>query len=238
MSSESITGALQAKNTLNNAPSRRWPTYLTWLLALVALMAPTVAHVAFGFGVAPVLTGSMRPTMAPGDLFLTKITRADELQVGNVVALHNPSFGSFYAHRIVRIEPYNGVLRISTKGDANPTLDRDPVLVARNANVQRSVGRVKWIGIPLAFISSAAGLRLGATLLIGANALALMVFALRRRWPHNTDIGDNTNAGSQSQVDLDVERLVEKIELDLDSLISKIEFSNVKNLTTSERRRI
>lgn len=238
MSSEPNTGALQAKSTLSNAPSRRWPKHLTWLFALLALMAPTVAHVAFGFGVSPVLTGSMRPTAAPGDLFLTKITRADELHVGDVVALHNPSFGSFYAHRIVSIEPYNGALRISTKGDANPTLDRDPVLLARNANVQRSVGRVKWIGIPLTFISSAAGLRLGATLLIGANALALMAFALRRRWPHNTDIGDSTNAGSQSQVDLDVERLVEKIELDLDSLISKIEFSNVKNLTTSERRRI
>ena len=238
MSWEPITRALKAKSTLSNAPRRRWPTYLTWLFALLAFMAPTLGHVAFGFGVAPVLTGSMRPTVAPGDLFLTKITRADELRVGDVVALHNPSFGSFYAHRIVRIDPFNGALRISTKGDANPTLDRDPVLLARNANVQRSVGRVRWIGIPLAFISSPTGLRLGATLLIGANALALMLFALRRRWPHNTDIGDNTNSGSESQIDLEVERLITKIEVDLDSLISKIEFSNVKNLTTSERSRI
>jgi signal peptidase I len=161
--------------------AQHWPTYITWLFGLLALIAPTFAHTILGLGVAPVLSGSMRPMVGPGDLLITKNTRADSLSIGNIVAVHNPVTGIFYAHRIVSIQPSNGVLRIVTRGDANPTLDNGSILLSRNASVQRTIGYVKWFGVPLAFLISNSGRALGMTLLVGSSALALMLFALRRR---------------------------------------------------------
>jgi signal peptidase I len=174
-------------NPANAPPPRRWSLYLTWLFALLALIAPTLAHTLFGLGVAPVLGGSMRPLVAPGDLLLTKTTRADALHVGNIVSLRNPITGVLYAHRIVSITPVNGVLQLVTKGDGNPSLDQDPVLLSRNAAVQRTVGYAKWLGTPLAFLTSQSGRTLGITLLVGSNALTLMLFAYRRGRRNETE---------------------------------------------------
>jgi len=161
-------------------PSRRWPAYLTWFFAIFALAAPTIANQALGLGVAPVLSGSMRPLVTPGDLFITRATPATALRVGQIISAQNPTTGVLFAHRIVSIHPYNGLLRIVTKGDANPSLDRDPVLLARNATVQRTVGYAKWLGTPLIFLTSKSGVALGTTLMIGANVLALLLFVLQR----------------------------------------------------------
>jgi signal peptidase I len=162
-------------------------TYSIWLVVIFLLVAPTAAHSLLGFGVSPVLSASMRPTVAPGDLLLTKTTRSDALRIGNIVSLRNPITGVLYAHRIVSITPVNGVLRLITKGDGNSALDQDPVLVSRNASIQRTFGYAKWLGTPLVFLTSQHGRTLGITLLVGSNALALMLFAYRRGRRNDTE---------------------------------------------------
>jgi signal peptidase I len=161
--------------------TRRLGVTFTWTAALVALALPTIAHTVLGVGVSPVLTSSMVPWVGPGDVIITKAAPATEVRTGDVIAAQQPDSMTAFAHRIVDVASVSGLLRMTTKGDANPTADVDPVMVSSSAQVQKAVGHVKWIGYPLAFLSSPQGQQLALTLLVGANALALIVFAVGRR---------------------------------------------------------
>jgi signal peptidase I len=168
----------------NRAPSgftRRLGLMFTWAAALVALTLPTIAHTVFGVGVSPVLTSSMVPWVEPGDVVITKVAPAAEVRTGDVIAAVQPDSQTAFAHRIVDVASVSGLLRLTTKGDANPTADVDPVMLSTGAQVQKAVGHVRWVGYPLAFLSSTQGQQLALTLLVGANALALIVFATGRR---------------------------------------------------------
>ena len=154
---------------------------VTWMLAVAALIAPTAAHTALAIGVSPVLTSSMVPWVEPGDVLITKGTAATSVREGDVIAAESLNSKAQFAHRIIDVTPVNGLLRVTTKGDANPTADVDPVMLSAGAQVPLAIGHVKWIGFPLAFMSSPEGQRLALTLLIGANVLALIVFAAGRR---------------------------------------------------------
>lgn len=161
--------------------TRRLGLTLTWTAALLALTLPTLAHTVLGIGVSPVLTSSMVPWADPGDVIITKAAPALDLRTGDVIAAQHSDSTSSFAHRIVDVAPVSGLLRMTTKGDANPTADVDPVMLSPGAQVQRAIGQVRWIGYPIAFLSSPQGQQLALTLLIGANALALIVFAVGRR---------------------------------------------------------
>jgi len=89
------------------------------LVGLAAVVAGRAAHLS----VAPVLSGSMRPAFAPGDLIVTRTVDVRNLRVGQVPVFVPPGQSAPYAHRIVSLkgDPAHPVLR--TKGDANPTAD-------------------------------------------------------------------------------------------------------------------
>lgn len=161
--------------------TRRLGLTLTWCAAAVALALPTVAQMALGVGVSPVLTSSMVPWVEPGDVIVTKGTPATQLRTGDVISAQRLDPATTFTHRIVQVAPVNGLLRLTTKGDANPAADVDPVMLSPGAEVQRAIGHVKWIGYPLSILASPQGQRLALTLLIGANAIALILFASSRR---------------------------------------------------------
>ena len=162
-------------------PKRRAGVIITWVLALTALAAPTIAHNTLAIGLAPVLTSSMAPGLEPGDVIVTKALPATAVQRGDVIAAEGRTSGNQFAHRVIDVTPVNGLLRITTKGDANPEPDFDPVMLSTISQVPTAIGHIKWIGFPLAFMSSQEGQRLALTLLVGANVVALLVFALGRR---------------------------------------------------------
>ncbi len=170
---------------------RRTGLIVTWIIAIIALAAPTVAHNLFGIGVSPVLTSSMAPGLTPGDVIVTQGVVGAAIRSGDVIAAQGLASGTPFAHRVVDVTPVSGLLRITTKGDANPTPDFDPVMLSSTAQVPRAIAHVKWIGFPLAFMSSPEGQRLALTLLVGANVLALLVFALGRR-PRSDSPGIST----------------------------------------------
>lgn len=89
------------------------------VLGLAAVVAGRAMHVS----VAPVLSGSMRPAFAPGDLIVTRTTDVRDLRVGSVPVFVPPGGSTAYAHRVVSRtgDPAHPVLR--TKGDANPAPD-------------------------------------------------------------------------------------------------------------------
>src|ERR1700712_5197156 len=88
------------------------------LLAMVAgLMFWSVVPRAAGWRSQVVLTGSMQPRIAPGDLVLAAPVARGELKPGRVVLFRDPVRpGRTIVHRVVRYDD-NG--NIVTKGDAN-----------------------------------------------------------------------------------------------------------------------
>jgi signal peptidase len=72
---------------------------------------------------APVLTGSMRPAIQPGDLVITDPVPADELAVGEVIAFFPPGESQAVLHRIVTLTVDDAGTTVTTRGDANSVPD-------------------------------------------------------------------------------------------------------------------
>lgn len=158
---------------------RRLPIILMGVAVAALLAMPTIAKNQLGIGVTTVLTGSMRPAIDPGDLIVTRLTQGSTIGAGDVVVVNSGNVT--IAHRVVEARPLSGLQRLTTKGDANTAIDTDPVMVSPSQGVPRVVWRVPGIGSTLAYLASPEAQRLALTLLVGANLIALAMFALRRR---------------------------------------------------------
>ena len=113
------------------------------------LLLPLVAHSAFNLAFSPVLTGSMKPKLNPGDILITKQVEASKLKVGEIVVLRDSESYALYSHRIISItsdKAFPNFLTIATKGDNNPTAEAHPVQINKFAGVPVGVGRVPWVG--------------------------------------------------------------------------------------------
>lgn len=160
--------------------ARRRVILIVMVVAMALLLAaPTFARNVLGIGVTTVLTGSMRPSIDPGDLVITSMSAASSIGVGDVVVVNSGDVP--IAHRVIDVRVVSGLNRLTTKGDANALIDTDPVMVSANREVPRVIWRVPAVGSTLAFLASPQAQRLGLTLLVGLNLLALALFALRRR---------------------------------------------------------
>jgi signal peptidase len=115
------------------------------LLALVAVAAGVLVrtqHLQFE----PVLSGSMRPTFAPGDLVVAKQVSTASLHTGEVVAFYPPGQAVPVMHRIVRITWAAGVPTIVTKGDANRVTDPWGEATLHSPTTYRFVAAVPKLG--------------------------------------------------------------------------------------------
>ena len=154
---------------------------LGWAAVVLVLVAPSILHTKAGIGISPILTGSMRPSADPGDAFVTQLTPASQLRVGDIISVHSESTGVFYAHRIAEIRVQSGLLRITTKGDANGSAEADPFLVGAGQEVSKEIATVKWLGQPLTYLTSIQGRQAGLALLVFANLIGLLLFLFRRK---------------------------------------------------------
>lgn len=150
-----------------------------FVITLVA--APTILHTYYGFGISPVLSGSMRPSIQPGDALITVERLATTLKVGDIVTLHSVKTKDFYAHRITDLRPLNGQVRIVTKGDANPSPEVDPFVVSPNAKVPVTLISIKWLGHVLVYLTSTQGQRAALNLIVIANILALLLAMFKKK---------------------------------------------------------
>lgn len=89
------------------------------LLFVGACVAAPLLHIGFS----PVLTGSMRPAFAPGDLLITAPARVSSLQPGQIAVFTPPGESTPFAHRITAVAGSSEHPVITTKGDANPAPD-------------------------------------------------------------------------------------------------------------------
>ncbi len=153
------------------------------LLSAFFIAAPSVLNLKAGVGISPILSGSMRPYAQPGDAFVTRDVLASTLKVGDIIAVHSATTGTAYAHRIVQITIQSGLLRIVTKGDANPSSEVDPFMISPNKLGSKNIARVKFIGYVLVYLTSMHGRQLASSLLVFANVLVLFMFLFRKKIP-------------------------------------------------------
>jgi signal peptidase I len=148
-----------------------------WLVGLLVLAALALALAVAGLpalvrgSALTVLSPSMVPTLAPGDVAVTRPLRVDDIAVGDVITFvardQHSAATSVVTHRVTGIEP-GPVFR--TRGDANPDPDPTPVAPA-------DVRGVLWYSVP--WVGWAAErLMTPAGAVIGIGVLALVVGAV------------------------------------------------------------
>ncbi len=112
----------------------------------------------FGYSPFSVQTGSMEPTINPGDYILVEKCDAENLKVGDIISYFTIIEGktAINTHRIVDVADENGVVWYQTQGDnkvTNP--DPDEALVAPGDVIGKYNGlKVPVLGHIMDFLSS------------------------------------------------------------------------------------
>lgn len=151
-------------------------------VALVTIVIPKL------MGAAPytVLTGSMRPAMAPGELAIVDPVEVADIRIGDVIT-YQPAPGEpqVVTHRVVGINAASGGERtFLTQGDANTTPDAEPVIEAQiRGKVAYSVPLMGHVNsaINSQTRSNALVLGAGALILYGVWQIGSGVRSKRRR---------------------------------------------------------
>ena len=99
-----------------------------------------------GWRATTVVSGSMAPAIAPGDVVLAARPSPGDLEPGRVVVFHDPAGEGLVTHRL---ESSNGDGTWTTKGDANRRADSTPLLPSAIVGVGRAV--VPVVGQPVAW---------------------------------------------------------------------------------------
>lgn len=123
------------------------------ILVVLAVLLTPVSQVFGGLQLLAVMSGSMEPTIHVGGIVGIRPVPATELQVGDVITFANQDNPDvLVTHRIVSLEPRDGQMMLTTKGDANDSVD------AMASSSGHAVGRVDfslpWLGFLTVWLAS------------------------------------------------------------------------------------
>ena len=149
----SSTGPRRGALTRRSLSALRVLGTVTAAAATLVFLAVGVAAPLLHVGFSPVLTGSMRPAYAPGDLLITVPADVSSLQPGQIPVFTPPGESVPFAHRITAIAGTPDHPALTTKGDANPAPDGWRA-VLNQATVPVVVFTVPSLGIPLLWIQN------------------------------------------------------------------------------------
>lgn len=155
----------------------------------------------------PVLSGSMRPGLQPGDVVVTQRVPISDLHVRDVIVFHPPNQPQqLTVHRIVRLKVRKGTAVITTRGDAN-TIDDPAVTSLRGASAYRVVRVVPLVGYPAVWLSGGHHglfvIGLGILLLIGAAVVLLRPEAPRKELrPTGVDLDSDDDREGAGRIDV------------------------------------
>jgi signal peptidase len=141
-----IASTLPADSNPSQAQSpRRWylralSVTVTVLISLVAVLTIAIAigsrtsadgqRVVFGHPVMTIISGSMTPTIAVGDIVVdapVTAAQASHFHVGQIISFRAaPGSPEILTHRIVAVRVQDGAVSYITKGDANNSADSTP----------------------------------------------------------------------------------------------------------------
>ena len=141
----------------------------------IGLLLAVVAPYALGGRPLVVLSGSMEPTFATGDLVASVYIRADEARPGDIVSFNAPETRKLTEHRVRRVRRQRGQLVFTTKGDANNGTETWAVPPGRR------LGRAAYVLPKLGFVVAALRGPAGRVALIAALG-GLLVLELWAIW--------------------------------------------------------
>ena len=142
------------------------------LLVVVVGVLVIIVPMLTGSQALTVLTSSMRPTYPEGTLIIVQPTDIQQLRIGDPITYQQESGAAvFVTHRIVSISrSTDGTTTLITKGDNNPSPDRDPVYD------YQVVGKV-WYSLPwIGYLNNAVGGQ-GRSWIVIAAAVLLFGYA-------------------------------------------------------------
>ncbi|MFC5724520.1 signal peptidase I [Streptomyces gamaensis] len=163
-----------------------------WSLRAAALLVVTAVVALLGLKVflhvnyLPVLTGSMTPEIAQGDLVVTSPMDPADIRVGEVVAFlppppYTPPGGLPVVHRVRSVEERDGTRVMKTKGDANQDVDPWSIDLSKGSyhevrHTVRGVGgmvhQAARLGMPGALAAVGGGVALWAVTTLYRHAAA------------------------------------------------------------------
>jgi signal peptidase I len=159
------------------------------LLSVACLLLWAAVPAAFGWTPSTVVSDSMRPAVAAGDVVVAMPVAPADVRRGQVVLVPHRGADGYLLHRVHSTEGE----RLELKGDANPTADTGRV---DRADV-RGVGvlRVPVVGLPVVWLRNGDGLALGGAV-IGGLLAGLGVVATRRFLAPDEHDGGSVDARS------------------------------------------
>jgi signal peptidase I len=118
-----------------------------------AVLLTPVTQLAGGTQLLAVMSGSMEPVIHVGGIVAVRPVAVSDVQVGDVITFANQGNPDILVtHRIVSLDTRGGQTVITTKGDANDTID------ALTVSASRAVGRVDftlpWLGYLMMWLAS------------------------------------------------------------------------------------
>jgi len=147
------------------------------VVAAAALILAVALPLAFGARPHTVLTGSMEPSIAAGDVVIDARISPLDARIGDVVTFRDPEDQSrLITHRVQRIHRGGSHLWFVTQGDANNTTER--WRIAASGELGRVLYAIPWIG----HIAVLAHTPWGLVLLLAVPLLLLAGDELLRIW--------------------------------------------------------
>ena len=120
---------------------------------ILVLISPALLTTYFGLSVHTIMSGSMKPTMKPGDEIIADVVPANQIHVGDVVLYLNPQSWAMTAHRVIKKTQDGQGVKLTMKGDANPIADPE-VGFAAVQPVRKVIYTVPRVGYLLNSLSS------------------------------------------------------------------------------------
>jgi signal peptidase len=150
-----------------------------WAILAVAVLLILAVAMPLAFGARPhtVLTGSMEPAIAAGDVVIDERVSPGAVAIGDVVTFRDPEDQSrLITHRVRSIRRAGSHFWFVTQGDANNTTER--WRVRADGELGRVAYTVPWVGHVAVLTHS----RLGLALLVFVPLLLLALDELTRIW--------------------------------------------------------
>jgi signal peptidase len=128
---------------------------LVMVLALIVLVGIGIGPLSGRYRIVTVLTGSMRPTLAPGAVAISTPEPLQQIRVGQIISFQAPTPGHpVETHRVIQVVKRGARPQVRTQGDANSTPDpwvarlaTGPVWVVR-ARVPGLGTAIHWLRTP------------------------------------------------------------------------------------------
>jgi signal peptidase I len=139
-----------------------------------------VGSVAGWWRVETVLSGSMRPTIHPGDLEILRSESTASVRVGQIVAFHPPHESITVTHRVIALDRRASGVWVVTKGDANNTKDPWGTVRLTGDHVWTVIGVVPRAGTADVWLRQPQ-LHLGLLIAVGLLCAAIALEAIWRQ---------------------------------------------------------